>query len=89
MDKNTYVDVAYEVVKRQSGGREPYAAAVGDLARRLRPVVDQLHMMERAELVGWLCAPLSELQGQSPAELIALGKWATVAELLRGRSEIT
>ena len=88
MGDNTYVDVAYAVISRMSG-REPYAGNVGDLAGRLRPVVDQCGMLERAELVAWLCTPLSELQGRPPAEVIWQGQTQSVLDLLRQRGTIT
>jgi len=79
---NTYVDVAYAVIKRLTGA-EPYAPAVGDLAQRLRPVIVRAPLMEQAELVAWLCAPLSELDGLAPAEILMQGRGQTVLDLLQ------
>lgn len=80
--KNLYVDVAYAVLQRQGGG-EPYGAAVGQLAQRLRPIIDHLRAMEQAELVSWLCSPAAEFEGKTPAEVIARGDAQAVSEFLQ------
>jgi hypothetical protein len=86
MDANRYIDVACAVMRRVTG-QEPYAPAVYPVSCALQPVVDALHMMERAELVAWLCTAQSELDGRTPAEVIMQGNVPAVLEMLRARGQ--
>lgn len=79
---NHYVDVAFAVLKRECNA-EPYAPAVAELAQKLRPILDRLGMMERAELVAWLCTPVAELDGSKPVEVIFEGQPGRVLDLLQ------